>query len=63
MARKTILLCDRCGSEVREGRGAVLRVTFKSARQDSKRADLCDACAEELPGTAVSRRGRPQRRG
>ena len=28
MARKTILVCDNCGKEVDEAKGAVMRVTF-----------------------------------
>ena len=58
MARKTILVCDSCGTEVEEARGAVLRVTYSDARRGSKQADLCDTCAGKLPGRAVARRGR-----
>ncbi len=58
MARKTILVCDTCGTEVDEGKGAVVRVTFTDARRGSKQADLCDPCAGALPGVVVARRGR-----
>jgi hypothetical protein len=58
VARKTVLVCDSCGSEVEEGKGAVLRVTFTDARRGAKQADLCDACAGGTPGRAVARRGR-----
>jgi hypothetical protein len=58
VARKTILVCDNCGSEVSEGKGAVMRVNFTDARRGSKQADLCDNCAGKLPGQAVARRGR-----
>jgi len=58
MARKTVLVCDNCGSEVDEGRGAALRVTFTDARRGAKAADLCDSCAGAMPGSAVARRGR-----
>ena len=58
MARKTILVCDNCGAEVEEGRGAVMRVTFNDARRGAKAADLCDGCAGTMPGNAVARRGR-----
>ena len=58
MARKTILVCDNCGTEVEEGRGAVMRVTFNDARRGAKAADLCDGCAGTMPGNAVARRGR-----
>ena len=58
MARKTVLVCDSCGTEVEEGKGAVLRVTFTDARRGAKQADLCDNCAGKTPGRAVARRGR-----
>lgn len=58
MARKTILVCDKCGKEVDEEKGAVLRVTFADARRTSKQADLCESCAGGMPGRAVARRGR-----
>jgi hypothetical protein len=58
VARRTILVCDQCGKELEEGKGAVLRVTFNDARRGSKQADLCDPCAGGMPGSAVARRGR-----
>jgi hypothetical protein len=58
LARKTILVCDKCGKEVDEEKGAVLRVTYSDARRTSKQADLCDSCASSMPGRAVARRGR-----
>jgi hypothetical protein len=58
VARKTILVCDKCGAEVEEGKGAVMRVTYSDARRGAKQGDLCDACAGALPGRAVARRGR-----
>lgn len=58
MARKTILVCDNCGKEVDESRGASLRITYVDARRGSKVADLCDDCAGQMPGRAAARRGR-----
>jgi hypothetical protein len=58
VARKTVLVCDSCGSEVGEGKGAVARITFNDARRGAKQADLCDNCAGGMPGQAVARRGR-----
>ena len=58
MARKTILVCDSCGTEVGEGKGAMMRVNYTDARRASKQADLCDNCAGGLPGATVARRGR-----
>ena len=58
MARKTVLVCDDCGKEVEEGKGAMLRVTYADARRGAKQADLCDSCAGKMPGHAAARRGR-----
>jgi hypothetical protein len=58
MARKTVLVCDNCGKEVEEAKGAVMRVTYTDARRGSKQADLCEDCAGSMPGRSVARRGR-----
>ena len=58
MARKTILVCDKCGKEVDEAKGAVMRVTYSDARRMGKQADLCDECAGAMPGHPAARRGR-----
>ena len=58
MARKTVLVCDKCGAEMGEGKGAVMRVTFNDARRGAKQADLCDGVRRGMPGVAVARRGR-----
>jgi ribosomal protein S26 len=58
LARKTVLVCDNCGNEIDEGKGAVMRVNFNDARRGSKQADLCDNCAGNLPGQPAARRGR-----
>jgi hypothetical protein len=58
VARRTVLVCDNCGKEVGENKGASMRVTFTDARRGSKVADLCDACAAKMPGRAAARRGR-----
>jgi hypothetical protein len=58
VARKTVLVCDNCGKEVGEGKGATLRLTFADARRGAKQADLCDNCAGGMPGRAAARRGR-----
>jgi ssDNA-binding Zn-finger/Zn-ribbon topoisomerase 1 len=58
VARKTVLVCDNCGKEVDEAKGAVMRVTYTDARRGAKQADLCDDCARKTPGRAVARRGR-----
>jgi hypothetical protein len=58
VARKTVLVCDNCGKEVGEGKGATLRLTYTDARRGAKQADLCDNCASDMPGRAAARRGR-----
>jgi hypothetical protein len=58
VARKTVLVCDSCGKEVDESRGATLRITYSDARRGAKQADLCDDCAGKMPGQPAARRGR-----
>ena len=58
MARRTILVCDNCGKEVDEARGAVMRITYSDARRGAKQADLCGECADASPGQPAARRGR-----
>ena len=58
MARKTVLVCDNCGKEVDEGKGAAMRITYADARRGAKQADLCEDCAGTMPGRATARRGR-----
>jgi hypothetical protein len=58
LARKTVLVCDTCGKEIGEGKGATMRLNFLDARRGSKQADLCDDCAGGLPGRVAARRGR-----
>jgi hypothetical protein len=58
VARKTVLVCDNCGSEVADGRGAVMRLAYADARRGAKQADLCDDCAGKMPGQPAARRGR-----
>ncbi len=58
MARKTVLVCDKCDKEVEEGKGATMRLTYTDARRGAKQADLCDSCAAGMPGHAAARRGR-----
>jgi len=58
VARRTILVCDNCGKEVDDKVGETMRIDFGAARRESKQADLCDTCAEQMPGVAVARRGR-----
>jgi len=58
MARKTIRVSDQSGQEIPEGRGAVVRITFRDARKGVRELDLTDVEAERLGGRPVGRRGR-----
>jgi len=58
VARKTVLVCDNCGKEVDESKGALMRLTYADARRGAKQADLCDDCAGKMPGQPAARRGR-----
>ena len=50
MARKTVLVCDSCGKEVEEGKGAVLRVTFNDARRGANATLSIDLEKQEIRG-------------
>jgi hypothetical protein len=62
VARKTVLVCDKCGKEVAEGRGGTMRLTFTDARRGARQADLCDNCSSDMTkqtnARAAARRGR-----
>jgi hypothetical protein len=58
MARKTIRVSDMSGTEIPDGKGATVRVTFHDARKGVRELDLTDAEAENLGGRPVARRGR-----
>ena len=58
MAKKTVRVSDTSGEEIPEGKGAVVRITFRDARKGVRELDLTDSEAEKLGGRAVGRRGR-----
>ncbi len=58
MAKKMVRVSDRSGTEIPEGKGATVRVTFADARKPSRELDLTDEEAMELGGRTVGRRGR-----
>jgi hypothetical protein len=49
---------DKSGSEIPDGNGATVRITFADARKGIRELDLTDAEAEQLGGRPVARRGR-----
>lgn len=60
MARKTVLVSDLSGDEIREGNGAKVRITFEDARSGSLEMDVTaeEARAMGAKGRKVARRGR-----
>ena len=58
VARKTVLVSDISGTEIAEGKGATIRITFHDARKGVRELDVTDAEAEEMGGRQVARRGR-----
>ena len=57
MARKTVLVCDNCGKEVEEGKGAVLRLTYTDARRGAE----AGGSMRRLRGRDARRAGRTAR--
>jgi hypothetical protein len=58
VAKKMVLVSDMSGSEIPDGKGATIRITFRDARKGVRELDVTDAEAERLGGRQVARRGR-----
>jgi len=60
MARKTIRVSDLSGDEIKDGQGAVIRVSFDDARRGNYEIDATAEEAAELgkKGRQTARRGR-----
>jgi hypothetical protein len=58
VARKTVMVSDKSGQTIPDGKGAKVRITFNDARKGVRELDLTDFEAEALGGRAVARRGR-----
>lgn len=50
--------CDMCEAEI-TGSVNKMWINYGDRRRGTKKADLCDACADKLPGRPAARRGRP----
>lgn len=60
MARKTVLVSDLSGEEIKDGDAAKVRITFDDARRGSIEMDVTadEAKAMGAKGRPVARRGR-----
>lgn len=60
MARKTVLISDKSGRVIEEGRGATVRVSFHDARRGVYELDVTQEEAEQIGdgGRKTQRRGR-----
>jgi hypothetical protein len=60
MARKTVLVSDLSGEEIKDGDGAKVRITFADARRGAIEMDVTaeEAKAMGAKGRSVARRGR-----
>ena len=63
MARKTIVVSDLSGEEIREGKGATVTIRFSDARRGTIVLDVTDEEGEEMgrKGRKQARRGRRAR--
>ena len=63
MARKSIFVSDMSGTEIPEGKGAVITIKFNDARKGVVVLDVTDAEAETVgeKGRKQARRGRRAR--
>ncbi len=60
MAKKTVYVSDLSNTEIEEGKGAKIRITFEDARSGSYELDVTAEEAHDLgrKGRKVARRGR-----
>jgi hypothetical protein len=58
VAKKTVRISDISGTEIPDGKGATVRITFADARRGSRELDVTDEEAEKLGGRPTARRGR-----
>ena len=58
MAKRTILACDQCEKEIPEGEVVQMRLVYPGI---TRIADLCEPCADALPGRGVGKRGRKRK--
>jgi hypothetical protein len=60
MARKTVLVSDLSGEEIKDGDGAKVRITFSDARRGAIEMDVTaeEAKAIGAKGRPAARRGR-----
>jgi hypothetical protein len=60
LARKTVLVSDLSGEEIKEGDGAKVRITFTDARRGAIELDVTsdEGKAMGAKGRQVARRGR-----
>ena len=58
--KKTVLVSDLSGSEIPDGKGATVSITFRDARKGTIVLDVTDIEAEEMgsKGRRQQRRGR-----
>jgi hypothetical protein len=58
--KKTVLVSDLSGSEIPDGKGATVSITFRDARKGTIVLDVTDVEAEEMgsKGRRQQRRGR-----
>jgi hypothetical protein len=57
MAKKTVVLCDRCEQRIDGRQAARLEISGPNGRL-VRALDLCPRCVGLLPGIAHARRGR-----
>jgi hypothetical protein len=58
MAKKQVLISDKSGKIIPDGKGAKIRISFVDQRKGVRELDLTDEEAAELGGRPVARRGR-----
>jgi hypothetical protein len=60
VAKKVVLVSDISGTEIADGKGATIRITFRDQRKGVRELDVTDEEADKIGGRQVKRRGRPK---
>lgn len=65
MTEKVIKICDECGQEITDTKGAIVQVKFIDTRSGMRQGDLCGSCAREWSHhlRQMKTRGRPPKSG
>jgi hypothetical protein len=65
MSQKVVKICDECGQEIGDNKGAIVQIKFIDTRSGMRQGDLCGDCARIWSQNLrqMKTRGRPPKSG